>query len=303
MKRYVDKYNIEAIPNTYSIAGESPVWDSGKKILYWIDFIEGKINCLDIAKDELKTLYANNKVGTVVLREIGGLLTATGTGFNFVNVDFNTFEIISHPEPGRTNNRFNDGKCDCRGRLWISTVSQDFEKGCATMYPLGSLYCLATNLEVKTVIKRVVQLNGIAWSPDNSKMYIVDTCSFKILQFDFDEANGSISNEKTAVQIPEDFSYPDGMCRDVEGTLWVAHWGGYQVSRWDPESGKLIEKIPLPAPNVTCCSFGGHDLDWLFITTASFGMTEEQLKKYPDAGKIFKLMPGIKGPEPFRFKG
>jgi len=155
----------------------------------------------------------------------------------------------------------------------------------------------------RTIIDRVIQVNGMAWSSDDKKMYLVDTCAFEILQFDFDEVNGQISNRKVAVKIPEEFSYPDGMCIDLEGALWVAHWGGYQLSRWDPESGKLIEKVPFPAPNVTCCAFGGADMDELYVTTASFGITEEEQNKYPDAGKLFRFKPGVQGPEPFRFKG
>ncbi|MHB1336356.1 MAG: SMP-30/gluconolactonase/LRE family protein [Candidatus Humimicrobiaceae bacterium] len=298
----MNEYKIGPINGTESIAGETPVWDTEKKVLYWIDFIDKKINCLDPYSNNVKSLDVRTKVGTVVLRENGGLLTATGTGFNFVDPDSGEMVIISHPEADRPNNRFNDGKCDCRGRLWISTVSQDFENGCATMEPLGSFYCLDTGLKTRTIIDRVIQVNGIAWSADNKKMYLVDTCAFEILQFDFDAEKGQISNRKTAVRIPEEFSYPDGICIDLEGKLWQAHWGGYQLSRWDPDTGKLIEKVPVPAPNVTCCTFGGPDMDELYITTASFGMTEEDKKRYHDAGKLFKLKPGVKGPKPYRFK-
>lgn len=296
------KYNIESIPGTESIAGETPVWDTDKKILYWIDFIDKKINCLDPLTNNTKSLDVYTKVGTVVLRENGGLLTALETGFNFVDFDSGKMEIITHPEDDRPNNRFNDGKCDCKGRLWISTVSQDFENGCATMEPFGSFYCLGTDLKTRTIIEKVVQVNGIAWSADNKKMYLVDTCAFEILQFDFDAEMGQISNRKTAVKIPEEFSYPDGMCIDLEGKLWQAHWGGYKLSRWDPDTGKLLETVPIPAPNVTCCTFGGPDMDELYITTASFGMTAEEKKRYPDAGRLFKLKPGVKGPRPFMFK-
>ena len=111
-------------------------------------------------------------------------------------------EIISHPEANRENNRFNDGKCDCNGRLWISTVSQDFENGCATMDPLGSFYCLNTDLKTRKIIDSVIQVNGMAWSLDNRMMYLVDTCAFEILQFDFDASRGLITNRKTAVKIP-----------------------------------------------------------------------------------------------------
>ncbi|MEI7615306.1 MAG: SMP-30/gluconolactonase/LRE family protein, partial [Actinomycetota bacterium] len=295
-------YNIEPIYGTESTAGETPVWDAEKKVLYWIDFIDKKINRLDPVTNKVKNMDVKTKVGTVVLRENGGLLTATGTGFNFMDPDSGEMEIISNPEADRPNNRFNDGKCDCQGRLWISTVSQNFDNGCATMEPLGRFYCLDTDLKTRTILDSVIQLNGIVWSLDNSKMYIVDTCAFEILQFDFDAGKGQISNRKTAIKIPEKFGYPDGMCMDAEGKLWLAHWGGYQLSRWDADNGGLIEKIPVPAPNVTCCAFGDPELDALYITTASLGMSSEDKKRFPDAGKLFKLKPGVKGQNPYRFK-
>jgi len=298
-----EKYEIKVLDNTKSIAGETPVWDSSSSKLYWIDFLGGKISSIDYADGQVKSLDVNSKIGTVVLRQNSGLLAALGTGFNFIDNDLSKMEIISHPEPEKINNRFNDGKCDCKGRLWISTVSQDFENGCATMEPLGSFYCLDTDLSTRTVIDKVIQVNGIAWSPDNKKMYLVDTCAFEILKFDFDEEKGEIRNREVAVKIPQEFSFPDGMCRDLDGNLWVAHWGGYKLSRWNPSSGKLIETIPVPVPNVTCCSFGGPEMDELFITTASFGMTDSELEKYPDAGKIFICKTQVKGPEVFRFKG
>jgi len=170
MKINKDRYIIEPLGQTESIAGETPVWDIQKKRLYWIDFLGKKINCLDIANNKIKSLDVKTKVGTVVLRENGGLLTALQTGFSFVDFGSGKIETISHPEPDRSNNRFNDGKCDCRGRLWISTVSQDFENGCATMEPLGSFYCLDTDLKTRTIIDRVIQVNGMAWSSDDKKM-------------------------------------------------------------------------------------------------------------------------------------
>jgi len=295
----MNDYDIEPINGTESIAGETPVWDAEKKVLYWTDLLGKKINRLDICTNKIKSMDVKTKIGTVVLRENGGLLTATETGFNFIDPDSGEMEIISHPEAEKPNNRFNDGKCDCRGRLWISTVSQDFG---TTLEPLGSLYCLDTDLNSRKIIDHVVQVNGMTWSADNKIMYLVDTHGFEILKFDFDADMGTIRNQETALRIPKEFCYPDGLCMDMEGKLWLAHWGGHQLSRWDPDTGKLIEKVYVPALNVTCATFGGPEMDELYITTASFGMTEEDKKRYPDAGKIFKLKPGIKGQKPYRFK-
>lgn len=297
----MNPYNIEPISETDSIAGETPVWDYDRNLLYWTDLLDKKIHCLNADTGEVKRLDVGSKIGTIVLRQNGGLVAALETGFNFVDFESGKIEMILDPEPDRPNNRFNDGKCDCRGRLWISTVSQNFEKGCATMDPLGRVYCLEPDIRVKVILDKVVQVNGMAWSADNKLMYLIDTCSFKIIQFEFDQNKGQVSNPRTAVKIPEDFSYPDGMCMDTEGSLWVGHWGGYQLSRWDPNTGKLLEKVRFPAPHITCCAFGGKEMDELYVTTACFGMSEEEKAINSDAGKLFRLKPGVRGFKAYKF--
>jgi sugar lactone lactonase YvrE len=64
----------------------------------------------------------------------------------------------------------------------------------------------------------------------------------------------------------------------------------------------MIAKVEVAAPNVTSCAFGGENLDVLFITTASTGMSQENLKKYPDSGKVFIANPGVKGTRAISFK-
>ena len=95
--------------------------------------------------------------------------------------------------------------------------------------------------------------------------------------------------------IPAFMGAPDGMTIDAEDKLWVAHWGGHIVGRWDPVTGKLMAEVQVPALNVTSCAFGGPNLDILYITCAREGMSEELTRKYPDAGSIFKVRPGVKG--------
>jgi sugar lactone lactonase YvrE len=88
------------------------------------------------------------------------------------------------------------------------------------------------------------------------------------------------------------------MCIDNEGMLWVAKWGAYQVQRIDPLEGKIINQINLPTSQVTSCSFGGKDLDVLYITTASIG--QDMKDEY--AGALFKVIPGVKERESFPLK-
>ena len=95
--------------------------------------------------------------------------------------------------------------------------------------------------------------------------------------------------------VPKNLGTPDGMTIDSEGMLWIAHWGGFGVYRWNPLNGELLSKIEVPAPHVTSCAFAGKDLDQLIITTARKNMSDADFLKYPKSGNIFISQSGYKG--------
>ena len=105
---------------------------------------------------------------------------------------------------------------------------------------------------------------------------------------------------RVCIEVPKEQGLPDGMCVDDEGMIWVALWGGGCVLRYDPATGKALQKIDLPCPNVTSCCFGGEALDELYITTAAI-LTDT--REYPLAGGVFKVRPGVSGRPSFKFNG
>jgi sugar lactone lactonase YvrE len=128
-------------------------------------------------------------------------------------------------------------------------------------------------------------------------MYYIDTPSANIMAYDFDPETSTISNGRVAVKVSEEDGFPDGMTIDENDMLWVGMWNGNAIAHFNPKTGELIDKIKVPAHNVTSCAFGGKNLDILYITTSSLDMSEEEQKAYPLAGSIFKAKPGVKGVE------
>ena len=61
--------------------------------------------------------------------------------------------------------------------------------------------------------------------------------------------------------------------------------------------------IEVPVDRVTSCTFGGRNLDTLYITTARWDMSEEELSKTTFAGSLFAANPGVKGLPDKRFRG
>ena len=114
---------------------------------------------------------------------------------------------------------------------------------------------------------------------------------------------GDISNERVIIKVPEEIGMPDGMAIDSEGMLWVAHYGGSCVSRWNPNTAQLLLKIDLPVTQVTACAFGGPNLDILFITSAAQELDAAELARQPLAGGLFSIKTPYQGVPSFRFGG
>lgn len=280
-----------------AMLGEGPCWDSDKGILYWVNILDKKVNVYDPRTHKNREIQLGQMVGTVVLRQSGGLVVALQKGFYFLDVETEELTPIADPENHLPENRFNDGKCDPFGRFWAGTMSLSEEN------EAGSLYCLGTDLEVEKKHDNLTISNGLAWSPDQKFMYLIDTPTKKVTRFDYDLQTGHIDNPTEVIAFQEGVGSPDGMTIDEDGMLWIAHWGGAQISRWNPTTGEQILSIPIPSLNVTSCTFGGENLDELYVTTARKNTSVENLDRFPEAGGVFKVKPGVKGMPANLFRG
>ncbi len=294
---------VELVVDSKSVLGEGPCWDAQKQILYWVDGLGKKIHIYDPQKNTNRTIDAGQTVGCIVLRKAGGAVVALQEGIYFLDLTTEKLTPVVDPESHLPNNRFNDGKCDCAGRFWVGTMSRDEDEGKGDSPPAGTLYCMDTDLSIRAVFGKVSISNGLGWSPDNTIMYYIDSRTKQVAAFDYCPESGNITNKRVAVEIPGGGGIPDGMTVDEEGMLWVAQWGAYQVSRWDPDAGRLLQEIPVPASNVTCCAFGGSELDELYITTSRIGVTADNVSQQRHAGGLFRARPGVRGSEAFRFGG
>jgi sugar lactone lactonase YvrE len=126
-------------------------------------------------------------------------------------------------------------------------------------------------------------------------MYYIDSPQKEIYCFDYSIEFGTIRNKKVVISLKDEAGIPDGMAIDVEGNLWIAKWGGYMISRWNPNTGQFIESVEVPVPHVTACAFGGDDMSRLYVTTASIDTSCELLKKWPMCGGIFEASTGTRG--------
>lgn len=282
--------SVKQVENTPTAElGEGAVWHPEKEALMWLDIPAGKVFMYKPEEGIIQDITLESQVGTVVpSTDKYFAIAAQETGIFGLQEDGTKELIAAFPANALPNVRFNDGKCDPMGRLWVGTMHNEIKEGA------GNLYMLQ---EDSLLIKEpgVTISNGIVWDMDKNLMYYIDTPTQKVMAYDYDSATGEITNKRVAVEIPMEKGSPDGMSIDAEGKLWIAHWGGNGVYRWDPENGELMEKIEIPAPNVTSCAFGGPNLTTLYITTARLGLSKEQLAEYPLSGSLFVTETNVKG--------
>jgi len=277
--------------------GESPVWSSSENSLYWVD-VEGKLiqrwHAIDRA---VQSWSMGQAIGCIGLRERGGLVGASRTGFFFLDVASGKTMPISDPESGLPDNRFNDGKVDRRGRFWAGTRNfRDHEKAS------GALYRLDGDLSVHHMEDGLRCPNGLAWSPDDRLMYLCDTWVRRIFVYDFDADDGVPRNRRLFAELTEIEGFPDGLTVDADGCIWNAHYNGWRISRYTPY-GNIDRIVRMPVQHVTSLTFGGPDFRTLYITSGCLRLTDEQRKAQATAGHVFAFDAQTQGlPEP-RFTG
>jgi L-arabinonolactonase len=289
----IPRSKLECIYHNRALLGESPVWSVDEKCLYWVD-IEGRtFNNFNTSTSKNITINTGIRVSALALREPGGFIVATETGFQFYNSTENSFTLIGDPESNKPNNRFNDGRCDRAGRFWAGTM---IEKG--NQIPDAGLYSINQDLNYKKKCGGLILSNGLAWSPNNRTMYLADTRYPVVWAFDFDIDNGDICNQRKFIEFDLDDGVPDGATIDTDGCYWLAQPRASRICRYTPK-GRKDTIVELPVSKPTMCAFGGSDLNILYITTSSLGLSEKELEEQPLAGSLLGLDVKAQGlPEP-----
>src|SRR5262245_26081231 len=277
--------------------GEGARWDARRDELLRVDILTGRVYRDTVGNDgsltPVRTYHVPGTVGAITpIAGDEGWLLAAGRGFIHLAVD-GSLRMLAEVAPAGT--RMNDAACDPQGRFWAGSLADDVRPGG------GALYRLDRNGQTTVVRGGLTISNGLGWSPDGKTMYLADSGPGVVHAFAFDSDRGTISDERVLIAIDRDIGVPDGLTVDADGDLWVAIFGGGRVQRYSP-TGTLREEWMIPAEETTSCAFGGRELKWLYVTTATENWTDEQRRATPSAGLVYRLEPGARGrpAEPFR---
>lgn len=273
----------ELVVDAHAALGEGPIWDARTGELLWVDIMPGLVHRYHPASGADRIFGVGRPIGAIVPRAAGGYAFAVQEGFAVGDADGVT--VVAAVNEGLDGVRMNDGACDGAGRFWAGSMHMEDRPGG------GALYRLDADGSATTVLPAVTISNGIGWSPDDRTMYYIDTHAWSVDALDFDPATGEATNRRTVVAIDPKDGGPDGLAVDAEGCIWVALWEGWAVRRYAPD-GTLLATVEVPVARVTKPAFGGHDLDDLYITTAS---PPEPDPAQPHAGGLFRIRPGVRG--------
>lgn len=281
--------NFEIAAEPRALLGEGPLWDRDSGAIHWIDALGGSVFTLNLADQIAMTRHIGHPIGCVAVTRPGQLLVATDRHIAKL-IETGKSEVLVVVDGDDTSIRFNDGKCDSQGRLWIGTMSPlGARPQAAAVYRIDPPQNSAT-----IVIAGVTTSNGLGWSPDETVFYHVDTAKQAIDCFDFDPVRGSILNRRTFASIDSNLGLPDGLCVDSEGFVWLAIYGASSIYRFAP-NGRLDEKIPVPVRWVTSLTFGGLHLRDLFVTSGIRRMSDEERAREPMAGRLLRALIDVPG--------
>lgn len=279
-----------------SVLGESPMWHPVEQVLYYCDIPGKRLNRFDPRSGALSHWDFDTEPASCAPTIDGGLILAMRDGLWRFDPKTGRRAALAEPPYDPAKERFNDGKADPQGRFWVGTIYEPRDPALAALYRWsgGKLERMADDVTVS---------NGLAWSPNGRTMYWSDTKAHRIYAFDFDPADGAVSNRRVFAQFPikqadQDLDTyggrPDGAAVDAEGCYWTAMFEGQRLLRLSPE-GEVLREVVLPVRCATMPCFGGPDLQTLYITTGREKRPAAELAMTPWAGCVLSLRVDVPG--------
>jgi sugar lactone lactonase YvrE len=288
-------FDPQPLPVPPVALGESPLWHPQEQVLYWVDIAGHALHRYDPKRNLHEHWGFDTEVACCAPLLGGGLLLGLRSGLWRFDVQSGQARRIAKAPYDEREQRFNDGKADPQGRLWIGTLhdAREFK---------GALYRYCKE-EVRPMVADVAVSNGLAWSPDGRTLYWSDTKRHTVYAFDFDAGEGLLARRREFARFPQrDPSLPpqayggrpDGAAVDVEGAYWVAMYEGGRLLRLSPD-GRLLREVRLPLACPTMPCFGGPDLKTLFVTTVRDKRPPDELARWPWSGAVLHMRVDVPG--------
>jgi sugar lactone lactonase YvrE len=308
----VDVVQARLVIDCHCELAEGILYDDKQHAVLWTDILGKRFHCLQLAsssqektaKVRHQTFELSKKLcsfGMVQGNNPSVLLCAWEDGFQLY--DMEKGEALSEMSEGEDVNphkgttRLNDGRVDPSGQRFVCGGYYGDMPG-IKMKVFKVEQGGDKKLQHEAIADEMEVTNSISWSLDGKTMYLTDSPTRKIYRHEYDADQGTLSTPTFLHEKSAALGVPDGSCVDAEGYLWNAVWrsgaGPAMVQRIDPVTGRVVFTVHMPdgTSQVTCCCFGGEDMDILFISSAA---ESRDRKIEPHAGGIYAVKLPFKG--------
>ncbi|WP_374402887.1 SMP-30/gluconolactonase/LRE family protein [Niveibacterium sp.] len=277
---------IECLVDARAGVGECPLWSPRDNCLWWIDSPGRRIHRYDPATARNDSFALPDEPGCIALAG-HRLLVAMRHGVALFDPLSGDLEPVAGIDYDPATTRFNDGRCDRKGRFWVGSM---FEPRTA---PDAWLYRLDRGAVLR-VVSGITVANGLAFAPDGRTLYRSDSPARTVFRHAYDPETGELGPAEIFQRFGPDEGRPDGAAVDRDGCYWIALYDGGAIMQIAPD-GKRLRTIPVPVRCPTMVAFGGPALDRLYVTSASAGRSEAELSAHPLSGGLFSFDPGTNG--------
>jgi gluconolactonase len=252
---------------------EGPVWFGDGRYLLWSDIPNDRIMRWDEETGATSVFRkpSHNANGNTRDRQ-GRLVTCEHDTRRVTRTEYDgSVTVIAERYQGKPLNSPNDVVCRSDGSIWFSDppfgILGYYEGHKATPELPTNVYRVdPANGSIAVVTGDLERPNGLAFSPDESKLYVVEASGASRSIWAFDVVDGArLANKRRLVEAG--VGTPDGLRVDVDGNLWVG-WGMGEegldgVEVFSP-AGQRIGRIDLPERCANLC-FGGRYRNRLFM--------------------------------------
>lgn len=266
---------------TAAFLAEGVQWNPRDARLWWTDIHGRLLLSCDADGGDLESLALDERLTAFAFHEEREdvVLAAFARGLFALDPRTGARRRLTTFEPETPGTRMNDGRCDPAGAFVVGGMDE------AGFQPISRVIRYDGVVETP-LVSGIAVTNAVSFSPDGRAMHLADSPARTIWRYVRDPATGALGARDVFATLAADEGFPDGACVDAQGGLWNARFEGGRVQRYLPD-GTHDVTIRLPVSQVTCCCFGGKNLDRLYVTTAREGMTPATYATEPLAGGIF----------------
>ena len=240
--------------------GEGPRWHEGR--LWYSDFYVHQVRRVDESGRAETVVEVPGRPSGLGWRPDGTLLIVSMTDRRLMRFADGTLSVeaeLSSLAPAPCNDMVVDGK----GRAYVGNFGYDRHAGEAPR--TTCLVRVDPDRSVHQAADGLMFPNGTVITPDGKTMIVGETFAHRLTAFDI-TADGALSNARLWAEI--DGCYPDGICLDAEGAIWVSDPFGRRVLRV-LEGGRITHSVDLAPRGAYACMLGAADRRTLYVVTNS----------------------------------